>query len=287
MDKNEPWFEWHPKLTRTKSKVTLSITYGMIPIFGDFTVIKSLTIAFRISRSSRSSIFIIWHLEVATTDQVGRSKKYSTMGSIGPPFSETLTNMSQPMNNYVSRWVEAKATKTNDDKVVMNFLKSNIFCTFGVPKALISDQGSHFYNRTMSTLLEKYGVVHRVAITYHPQTNDQAKNDWSRLLEDALWTHRTTYRTPLGMSPCWIAFDKACHLPELEELCLEAYENSRIYKRKNLEKEVLSRPECALLIVGKLRSRWDEPFIVTNIFPYGAVELRDEANNMIFKVNGH
>ncbi|RDY11021.1 hypothetical protein CR513_04367, partial [Mucuna pruriens] len=41
------------------------------------------------------------------------------------------------------------------------------------------------------------------------------------------------------------------------------------------------------LKVGKFRSRWDEPFVVTNIFPYGLVELRDEANNRNFKVNGH
>ncbi|RDY03090.1 putative mitochondrial protein, partial [Mucuna pruriens] len=40
---------------------------------------------------------------------------------------------------YVSRWIEAIATKTNDAKVVVNFLKSNIFYRFGVPKALISD----------------------------------------------------------------------------------------------------------------------------------------------------
>ncbi|RDY03461.1 Pro-Pol polyprotein, partial [Mucuna pruriens] len=46
---------------------------------------------------------------------------------------------------------------------------------FGVPKALISNQGSHFYNRTMSSLLEKYGVVHRIATTYHPHTNGQAE----------------------------------------------------------------------------------------------------------------
>ncbi|RDX75403.1 gag-pol, partial [Mucuna pruriens] len=73
------------------------------------------------------------------------------------------------------RWVEAIATKTNDAKVVVDFLKSNIFCQFGVPKALISDQGSHFCNRAMSALLHKYGVVHKVAITYHLQTNDQAE----------------------------------------------------------------------------------------------------------------
>ncbi|RDY03690.1 gag-pol, partial [Mucuna pruriens] len=133
--------------------------------------------------------------------------------------------------DYVSRWVEAIATKTNDAKVVVDFLKSNIFCKFGVPKALISDQGSHFYNRAMSSLLHKYGVIHRMATTYHPQNNGQAevfnkeikkmlqkmtnpsRKDWSRLLEDALWAHRTAYQTPLGMSPSWIVFSKSCHLP--------------------------------------------------------------------------
>ncbi|RDX99465.1 hypothetical protein CR513_17473, partial [Mucuna pruriens] len=41
---------------------------------------------------------------------------------------------------------------------------------FGVPKTLISDQGSHFCNKVMASLLHKYGVGHRVATTYHPQT---------------------------------------------------------------------------------------------------------------------
>ncbi|RDX68856.1 putative mitochondrial protein, partial [Mucuna pruriens] len=72
-------------------------------------------------------------------------------------------------------WVEAKAAKVNDAKTVVEFLKSNIFCKFGVLKALINDQGSHLCNYTMAMLLEKYRVVHRVAITYHPQTNDQAE----------------------------------------------------------------------------------------------------------------
>ncbi|RDY03777.1 gag-pol, partial [Mucuna pruriens] len=58
--------------------------------------------------------------------------------------------------DYVSRWVEAIATKTNDAKIVVYFLKFNIFYQFGVPKAPISEQESHFCNRAMSALLHKY-----------------------------------------------------------------------------------------------------------------------------------
>ena len=67
----------------------------------------------------------------------------------------------------------AKATRTNDSKVVVDFVRSDIFCRFGVPRAIISDQGSHFYNRSLASLLHKYGVAHRVVTAYHPQTNGQ------------------------------------------------------------------------------------------------------------------
>ncbi|RDY10557.1 gag-pol, partial [Mucuna pruriens] len=69
--------------------------------------------------------------------------------------------------DYVSRWVEAIATKTNDAKVVVDFLKSNIFCRFGVPKVLISDKGSHFCNRAMSSLLHKYRVTNSQAEVFN------------------------------------------------------------------------------------------------------------------------
>ncbi|RDY13947.1 Hydroxyproline O-galactosyltransferase HPGT3, partial [Mucuna pruriens] len=76
-------------------------------------------------------------------------------------------NGQKPFLAHAEPAVEVATTKTNDAKVVVNFLKSNIFYRFGVPKALISDQGSHFYNRAMSSLLDKYGVSHRVPQLSH------------------------------------------------------------------------------------------------------------------------
>ena len=111
--------------------------------------------------------------------------------------------------DYVSKWVEAKATRTDDSRVVAGFLKENIFSRFGIPKALISDQGTHFCNKTVSALLKKYHVTQRVSTAYHPQSNGQAevsnrqikgilektvapnRKDWSLRLDDALWAYRT------------------------------------------------------------------------------------------------
>jgi len=47
---------------------------------------------------------------------------------------------------YVSRWVEAAATQKAEAKIVIKFLKRNIFTRFGTPRVLISDGGSHFCN---------------------------------------------------------------------------------------------------------------------------------------------
>ena len=94
------------------------------------------------------------------------------------------------------------------------------------------------------------------------KTVNSSKKDWAKKIDDELWAYRTTFKTPMRMSPFRLVLGKACHLPvelehraywatrqlnmdskmanekrmlqlnELEEFRNEAYENAKIYKEK-------------------------------------------------------
>ncbi|RDX85103.1 Retrovirus-related Pol polyprotein from transposon 17.6, partial [Mucuna pruriens] len=80
-------------------KERLKSDVKMIHTFEDSTMIKSFAGASWMSKLIRSSNFVMQHLEATIMDPLGRLRKCSIVGSIGPPFSETLINSSLPIRN--------------------------------------------------------------------------------------------------------------------------------------------------------------------------------------------
>ena len=95
--------------------------------------------------------------------------------------------------NYISKWVEAIFYAKTHVITISKLLKKYIFSCFGTPRPLISNEGTHFINCIISSLLTKFNVKHRVATTYHPQTNGQAEvsnKEIKSILEKVVSTSR-------------------------------------------------------------------------------------------------
>ncbi|GKE69432.1 reverse transcriptase domain-containing protein [Tanacetum coccineum] len=156
----------------------------------------------------------------------------------------------------------------------------------------------------------KYGVTHRLSTAYHPQTSGQVevsncglkrilertvgenRASWSDKLDDSLWAFCTAFKIPIGCTPYKLVYGKACdhrkvQMNELNKLRDQAYENSLIYKEKtksihdskiknrifNVGDRVLLFNSRLKIFSGKLNTRWTGPFTITQVFPYGIVEL--------------
>nr|GEY41397.1 reverse transcriptase domain-containing protein [Tanacetum cinerariifolium] len=221
--------------------------------------------------------------------------------------------------DYLSKWVEVKALPTNDARVVVKFLKS-FFSQFGTPRAIISDRETHFCNEQFTRVMIKYGVTHRLAIAYHPQTSGQVevsnrglkrilnrkvgenRASWSDKLDDALWAFRNAFKTPIGCTPYKLTTGdhQKLQLNELNELRDQAYEISLIYKERtkklhdskiknrifNVGDQVLLFNSRLKIFSGKLKTHWSGPFTITQVISYGTVEL-SQPNGPNSKVNGH
>ncbi|GJW94195.1 reverse transcriptase domain-containing protein [Tanacetum coccineum] len=175
----------------------------------------------------------------------------------------------------------------------------------------VFDSGFHWptmYRDAHDMVMLKYGVTHRLSTAYHPQTNrqvevsdcglkrilertvDENRASWSNKLDDALWAFRTAFKTPIGCTPYKLVYEKACHLPiELEHKAywalkhcnfdLKSTETKKIHDSK-IKNRVFNDGDRVLLFnsrlkifSGKLKTRWTGPFTVTQVFPYGTVEL--------------
>ncbi|GJW74452.1 reverse transcriptase domain-containing protein [Tanacetum coccineum] len=180
-----------------------------------------------------------------------------------------------------ARKVEAQALPTNDARVVVKFLRS-LFARFRVPKALISDRGTHFCNSQLEKALQRYGVTHKILTAYHPQTNGQTEV-----------TNRAIKRILESKS-------RLIQLHELAELREGAYENSRIYKERTkrwhdsrlrggkdfkVGDKVLPYNSHLKMYPGKLKLKWSGLNIVKTVYPHGGIEIIDR-DGFSFKVNG-
>ena len=132
---------------------------------------------------------------------------------------------------YVTKWAEAEPIDTCSSEVAANFIYENIITQFGCPLTLISDQGTHFINKTIKNLTDQFHIDHRWSTTYHPQSNGAIeafnktltkgltkicstdKDDWDEKISVVLWAYRTAYKRSTDQTPFRLVYGQEAVVP--------------------------------------------------------------------------
>ena len=73
--------------------------------------------------------------------------------------------------DYFTKWVEAEPLATITKKKVRKFVWWTIICRFGIPKALVSDNGKQFDNPKFRDFCVELGIKNYYSSPAHPQSN--------------------------------------------------------------------------------------------------------------------
>ncbi|GJW99832.1 reverse transcriptase domain-containing protein [Tanacetum coccineum] len=219
--------------------------------------------------------------------------------------------------DYLSKWVEAKALPTNDARVF-----AKVMLKYGVTHRLSTAYHPQtsgqvkVSNRGLKRILER--TVGENRASWSDKLDDAL---WAFRTAYKTPIGCTPYKLVYGKA-CHLPIElehkaywalkhanfdletagdhRKVQLNELNELRDHAYENSLIYKEKtkrihdskiknrvfNVGDQVLLFNSRLKMFSGKLKSRWSGPFTITQVFPYGTVELSQNSGPN-FKVNGH
>ena len=160
--------------------------------------------------------------------------------------------------DYFTKWAEAEPLATITEQKIRNFVWRAIICRFGIPRALVSDNGKQFDNAKFRDFCAELEIKNYYSFLAHPQSNGQAevtirtlktalktkledhKGNWVEYLPEVLWAYRTTQKSATRETSFALAFGTKAVAPvevgiksPRIELALEEHNDEAL--RLNLE----------------------------------------------------
>ncbi|XP_024164072.1 uncharacterized protein LOC112171062 [Rosa chinensis] len=158
------------------------------------------------------------------------------------------------------KWIEAEPLTAITTVKVQHFLWKNIYCRYGVPDTIITDNGTQFNNEELINFTAKLGTKMRFTSVAHLQTNGQVesankilkkllkkkledkKGLWAEKIPEVLWAIRTTPTSANGETPFCMMFGTEAVLPiEVTEPTtrIDGYDATTNVDGVNLGKDLL------------------------------------------------
>jgi hypothetical protein len=133
--------------------------------------------------------------------------------------------------DYFTKWIEAEPFTHIRETDTKRFLWKSIITRFGIPWAVISDNGTQFEGKLFKGFCSDLGIRNFFSSPGYPQANGQAevsnkvildgikkrleeaKGRWVEELPSVMWTHRTTRRRSTGETPFALAYGMEAVIP--------------------------------------------------------------------------
>ncbi|CAF2074120.1 unnamed protein product [Rotaria magnacalcarata] len=133
--------------------------------------------------------------------------------------------------DYFTRWVDAIALPNCSAQTTAQTIFNDYICRYGVPKSILSDQGTHFNNQLMDFMAKLIGYNHTFSTVYHPQSNgmverfnatfvpqlaklhDHENNNWDEYLSPVVFAYNTGIHSTTQYSPFQLQFGREPRLP--------------------------------------------------------------------------
>ncbi|GJX84808.1 reverse transcriptase domain-containing protein [Tanacetum coccineum] len=133
--------------------------------------------------------------------------------------------------DYFTKWMEAKPLAKTTGKEVKKFVWENIICWFGLPRVIVTDNGTQLVNDPFKSWCEKWEIKQMNMAVAHPQANGLVERankslmhglkarlgrervGWLDELPNILWAHRTMLKTSSGETPFSLTYGSEAVIP--------------------------------------------------------------------------
>jgi transposase InsO family protein len=133
--------------------------------------------------------------------------------------------------DYFTKWIEAEPVATISAEQVIRFYWKKIICRFGLPKFIVSDNGTQFTSEKVVQFCERYSIRNTFISVEHPQANGQAESankvilkalkrklerkdkNWAEPLAAIIWSYHTTIQSSTGETPFKMVYGTDAMIP--------------------------------------------------------------------------